>query len=54
MTDSEQISAFVSEMHKLIDRFRAEYDLPVASILGAIECVKLELFVNEKNDQDEK
>lgn len=43
----EQIQDFVSELVRVIDRFREEYDLPLASVLGGIEMVKIDLFMGE-------
>lgn len=43
----EQIQDLVSELVRVIDRFRAEYDLPLASVLGGLEMVKIDLFMGE-------
>lgn len=44
MSHPEQIAAFVEDIEKVIDRYRAEFDLPLASALGGLEIVKLELW----------
>lgn len=43
----EQIQDLVSELARVVDRFRAEYDLPLASVLGGFEMVKINLFMEE-------
>lgn len=48
MSEKEQIQAFEAELRSVIKRFRAEYDLSFASALGTIECVKLELWLEQK------
>ncbi len=44
MTPSEQIEAFVADLTKVIDRYRSEFELPLATALGALEVIKLELW----------
>lgn len=39
----EQIDAFTYELQSLILRFKQEWDLPLESIVGAIEFVKSEI-----------
>lgn len=36
MTDREQIAAFETELHNLVQRFIEEFDLPTASALGVL------------------
>jgi len=36
MTDREQIAAFESELHGLVQRFIDEFDLPTASAIGVL------------------
>lgn len=58
MSDSEQIAHFASDLHSLIQRYQAEYDLTLASAIGTLEVVKLQLFqqqtklTEEDEDQD--
>lgn len=51
MNEQEQVKAFVTDLQKVIDRYRAEFNLTVATAIGAIEVVKLELFHNESNHE---
>ena len=46
MTDSEQTSAFGDELDKLIDRFREEFDLTYAQLIGTLH-FKIHLLCNE-------
>lgn len=47
MTDPEQIQALADDLTKVIDRYRAEFDLTLASAIGTLEVVKLELFLSQ-------
>lgn len=44
MTPQEQENAFADDLGKLIDRYITEFDLTVASLIGVLECTKLELW----------
>lgn len=47
MTDPEQVHAFVSDLQKVVDRYRAEFNLTLASAIGGLEVMKLALFNEE-------
>lgn len=47
MTDPEQIDALAADLNKVIDRYRAEFNLTLAAAIGTLEVVKLELFQNQ-------
>ena len=47
MTDPEQIDALAADRNKVIDRYRAEFNLTLAAAIGTLEVVKLELFQNQ-------
>jgi hypothetical protein len=53
MDGAEQIAAFEADMRALIHRYRSEFDLTLAAAIGTIECVKLELFLEQKEINDE-
>lgn len=36
MTESEQVSQFADEVDKLVERFRIEYDMSYASVVGVL------------------
>ena len=50
MTHPEQVEALATDLKKVIDRYRAEFDLTVAAAIGTLEVVKLELFHQETNE----
>lgn len=37
MTEGEQITHFANDLDKLVDRYRAEYDLTFASVVGVLQ-----------------
>ena len=41
---SDQIDAFSDDLYRLIDRYRSEFDLTVASVLGVLELAKLDIY----------
>ena len=44
MTEREQVDAFAEDLGKLIDRYRSEFDLTIAGIIGVLECAKHEIW----------
>ena len=53
MSESEQIEAFVSDLGKVIDRYRREFQLPLATAMGALECSKLDLWKEHSSPSEE-
>lgn len=56
MTDREQIEAFTGDIFGVVDRYRAEFNLPNASAIGALEIVKasmLKSMLEEADDDDD-
>lgn len=47
MSESEQVAALAADLQRVIDRYRAEFNLTLAAAIGTLEVVKLELFQNE-------
>lgn len=47
MSDPEQIDAFATDLKRLIDRYRAEFNLTLAAAIGTLEIAKLELYTEE-------
>jgi hypothetical protein len=43
MSDPEQIEALATDIQKVIDRYRAEFNLTLAAAIGVLEVVKLKL-----------
>lgn len=53
MTEREQVMAFAEELEKLVYRFRDEFDITVASLVGVLECAKYEVLLTAGGDDDE-
>lgn len=47
MSESEQIAALASDLQRVIERYRAEFNITLASTIGTLEVVKIELFLSE-------
>lgn len=54
MSHKEQQAALEHELTAVITRFRSEYDLTLADAIGTLEVVKLCLFKDQMEDQDEE
>jgi len=52
MTDPEQIAALAADLQRVIDRYRAEFNLTLAAAIGTLEVVKLQLFQDQTNDHE--
>lgn len=53
MSQTEQIAALAADLTKVIDRYRAEFDLTVAAAIGTLEVVKLELFHSQTSESED-
>lgn len=53
MEEREQVMAFAEDLEKLIFRYRDEFDITVASMVGVIECAKYEVLLSAGGDDDE-
>ena len=53
MTEREQVMAFAADLEKLVYRYRDEFDLTVASMVGALECAKYEIMECAGGDEFE-
>lgn len=51
MTNPEQIAALAADLQRVIDRYRAEFNLTLAAAIGTLEVVKLELFRDESEHE---
>lgn len=47
MTQPEQINALANELQAVVNRYRREFDLPLASVIGTLEHVKLWTWLQE-------
>ena len=56
MTEAEQVQHFCDELDRLVDRCASEFDLPYASIIGALQIKIHNLCVdcNSPDDDDEE
>ena len=44
MNQLQQIDHFATDLDTLIHRYRCEYDLSVASVIGVLEMAKLDIY----------
>lgn len=51
MSDAEQVAALAADLQRVIDRYRAEFNLTLAAAIGTLEVVKLELFQAELSNE---
>ena len=51
MTVNQQIFHFADELDNLVDRFRTEWDLPYAAIVGTLN-MKAHLIMTEASERD--
>lgn len=49
MSEQEQIVAFEASLKQVIRRYMSEFNLTLASAIGTLESVKLELWLDQKN-----
>lgn len=47
---NEQVNHFSDDLDRLVDRYRAEYDLCYAEVVGALQ-MKIQLLCSEANDR---
>lgn len=52
MSKPSHVQAFSDDLWKVINRYRAEFDLTVAEAIGTLEVTKLELFVQETIEEE--
>lgn len=53
MNQEDQQEVFSKELEKLIDRMREELEITNASIIGCIEIIKMNLYQEALEDEDE-
>lgn len=49
----EQIDAFVAQVNKAIAYAKAEYSLTLAAVIGALEIIKLDLYLDQIKPSDD-
>lgn len=50
MTEQEQIKAMADDVARVITRYRLEFHLTLASAIGVLEVLKLEMFKQQDAD----
>ena len=53
MTDREQLEAFANDIGNLVYRYRDEFDLTVAAMVGVLECAKHDIMECAGGDEYE-
>lgn len=52
MSNDEQTRALMEEIQRTINRFRSEFDINYATTIGAIEMVKIGLYLEAHEDDE--
>lgn len=52
MDDKQQIFAFADDLDRLVDRYRSEFDLTYAAVVGIL-FMKAQLLCGEAGDRDD-
>jgi len=53
MTEKEQTDHFADDLDKLVDRYRSEYEITYASIVGVLQ-MKSHLLCEEASDRSDE
>jgi hypothetical protein len=53
MTDREQTEHFANELDRMIDRFRSEYQISYASVIGTLNIKAVSLTIEASEDDPE-
>lgn len=53
MNDAEQVTAFSDELDKLVERFRLEFDMSYAQVIGVFQ-MKSWLLMKEANGRKDE
>lgn len=53
MTDKEQTDHFANELDALVDRFRSEYEMSYAVVIGTLQ-MKIHLLCNEAEERSDE
>ena len=51
MSEKEQVEHFVDEVSRVINRFRSEYQLTYAAIIGAFQIIIMDLYREARGDE---
>lgn len=53
MSEKDQIDHFADELDKLVNRFRSEYEMSYASVVGTLE-MKIHLLCQESAERSDE
>lgn len=53
MTDREQIQAFADDLDRLADRYRDEFEISMAGVIGALEFKQFTLMQEAQRQADD-
>jgi hypothetical protein len=51
MSESEQVEAFVTDLQRVVDRYRSEFGLTLAAAIGSLEVMKLHLYLEQTKEE---
>lgn len=54
MNEKDQIDHLSNDLHNLIDRYKAEYELSLASVVGVLEVVKHQVIKQQLSNLDDE
>lgn len=54
MNEKGQINHLANDLHNLIDRYKAEYELSLASVVGVLEVVKHQVIKQQLSNLDDE
>lgn len=54
MTDPEQTQAFANELEKLINRYRCEFELTAATVVGVLQFQQFLIMTEVQNSHQEE
>lgn len=54
MTDREQIEAFGRDLDALVERYRAEFELTYAAVIGLLYVKATQLTIEASSDDDDE
>lgn len=52
MKQSEQINALSDDLRKIIERYRAEFEISCAAFIGVLELIKADLITEMQNPEN--
>ena len=53
MTEKEQIAAFAADVTAVVNRYRSEFQITIASAIGVLHVVAWEILTEEQDDTND-